>query len=85
MMIALNYIKNGFSWLIGNHFKGSTRPFEKPEDHQSVKLTKKIKEKVFIKSNLADPVGQCGRYFFVTLGSQPIKHQSFTASEIKCM
>ena len=27
----------------------------------------------------------CGQCFLITLRSQPIKHQSFTASEIRCM
>lgn len=47
-----------FTWFPDNVFAGRLWPFGKPEDHQSVKLTNKISERVSIKPDGYEDVGQ---------------------------
>lgn len=46
-----------FCWFPGDKFKSGNWPFGKPDDHQSVKLTSKINERVAIKPDIYEPVG----------------------------
>ena len=46
-----------FSWFPDAKFKSRNWQFGRPEDHQSVKLTNKINERVSIKPDIYEPVG----------------------------